>query len=182
MKMIETKRTVIHLFTADNAELLWQFYDENRNYLAPWEPLRDEVFFTRDYWQQAGRDSEAAFANGTQYRLIALSADGQQVLGFCNFSNVVRGAFQACHLGYGMAENYAGQGYMTEILQAATRYMFDEVGLHRIMANYMPRNEASGRVLEKLGFEREGYAKRYLNIAGQWEDHILTAKINPLVE
>ena len=68
---------------------------------------------------------------------------------------------------------------MTEILNACVPYMFDEVGLNRIMANYMPSNKASASVLEKLGFEREGYAKKYLKIAGNWEDHVLTSKINP---
>jgi ribosomal-protein-alanine N-acetyltransferase len=45
------------------------------------------------------------------------------------------------------------------------------------MANYMPRNDRSGRLLGRLGFEKEGYAKRYLKIEGLWEDHVLTAKI-----
>jgi ribosomal-protein-alanine N-acetyltransferase len=47
------------------------------------------------------------------------------------------------------------------------------------MANYMPRNERSAKLLASLGFEREGYAKRYLQIAGQWEDHVLTALVDP---
>jgi len=68
---------------------------------------------------------------------------------------------------------------MTEILQASIAYMFETVGLNRVMASYMPVNKASGRVLEKLGFEREGYARKYLKIAGNWEDHVLTSLINP---
>jgi ribosomal-protein-alanine N-acetyltransferase len=51
--------------------------------------------------------------------------------------------------------------------------------LHRVMANYVPENERSARVLEKLGFEKEGYARSCLKIAGKWRDHILTAKLNP---
>ena len=47
------------------------------------------------------------------------------------------------------------------------------------MANFMPRNAASARVLEKCGFVREGLARKYLRIAGRWEDHVLTALINP---
>jgi ribosomal-protein-alanine N-acetyltransferase len=50
------------------------------------------------------------------------------------------------------------------------------------MANYMPGNERSARLLERLGFEREGYAKAYLNIAGRWQDHVLTALVNSLFE
>ena len=66
---------------------------------------------------------------------------------------------------------------MQEVLRAGIDWAFDELGLHRVMANYLPRNERSARLLTLLGFEREGYAKRYLNIAGVWEDHILTALV-----
>ena len=68
---------------------------------------------------------------------------------------------------------------MQEILTAAIDYLFREQGLHRIMACYMPANLRSGALLERLGFEREGYAREYLMINGRWEDHILTSLINP---
>ena len=68
---------------------------------------------------------------------------------------------------------------MTEFVEAATNYVFAELDLHRIMANYVKENVRSARILEKLGFEKEGYAKSYLKIAGTWRDHVLTAKINP---
>ncbi|WP_231571988.1 GNAT family N-acetyltransferase [Vibrio rotiferianus] len=67
---------------------------------------------------------------------------------------------------------------MTETLEASIGYMFDIVGLNRIMATYMPHNLASERVLFKLGFEKEDVARKYLKIAGQWEDHILVSKLN----
>ncbi len=68
---------------------------------------------------------------------------------------------------------------MTEIVERSVDYLFSELNLHRIAACYIPENIASARVLEKCGFEQEGYARSYLNIAGRWRDHILTAKINP---
>ncbi|WP_325097303.1 GNAT family N-acetyltransferase [Marinomonas spartinae] len=92
---------------------------------------------------------------------------------------MVHGPFQACSLGYSIGQQHQGKGLMTEILQASIAYMFETVGLNRVMASYMPANKASGRVLEKLGFEREGYARKYLKIAGNWEDHVLTSFINP---
>ena len=57
-------------------------------------------------------------------------------------------------------------------------YAFSALGMHRVMANYMPENERSGRLLERLGFEREGFARKYLNIDGEWRDHVLTSRIN----
>ena len=67
---------------------------------------------------------------------------------------------------------------MTAALQATIEYMFNELNIHRIMANYMPHNNASARVLEKLGFVIEGQARDYLRINGQWRDHILTSLTN----
>ena len=55
------------------------------------------------------------------------------------------------------------------------RYMQRSQHIHRIMANYMPHNQRSGGLLARLGFEKEGYAKDYLLIDGQWRDHVLTA-------
>ena len=68
---------------------------------------------------------------------------------------------------------------MKRIVALAIDYGFNELGLHRIMANHMPDNERSAGLLKSLGFEREGYAREYLYINGRWEDHVLNALINP---
>jgi ribosomal-protein-alanine N-acetyltransferase len=90
----------------------------------------------------------------------------------------VRGPLQACNLGYSVDASRQGQGLMREVVQAGIAYMFDTMGLHRIMANHMPSNLRSAKLLQSLGFEREGYARSYLQIAGQWQDMVLNARIN----
>jgi len=90
----------------------------------------------------------------------------------------VKGAFEACHLGFSLAESAQGRGLMKKTLEITNRYCFEQMGLHRIMANHLPSNVRSERLLESLGFEREGYAREYLKIAGAWEDHVLRALIN----
>ena len=67
---------------------------------------------------------------------------------------------------------------MTEALSAAIDFMFTERNIHRVMANYIPVNEKSGKVLRRLGFTVEGYARDYLYLDGQWKDHILTSLTN----
>lgn len=101
-----------------------------------------------------------------------------EIIGQINFNNFVRGAAQFCYLGYGIAETEQGKGYMTQALQAVLSYVFQELNMHRVMANYIPQNQRSGIVLKKLGFVFEGYAKDYLLINGQWQDHILTSLTN----
>ena len=68
---------------------------------------------------------------------------------------------------------------MTEALRAVVAHAFDEVRLHRLMANVVPASERSIRLLNRLAFEREGLAPACLFIGGQWRDHILTARVNP---
>ncbi len=99
------------------------------------------------------------------------------VLGVANLSNIVRGTLQACHLGYSLDREYEGRGLMQEALEALVTYAFEDLQLHRVMANYQPENVRSGRVLERLGFVREGYAPDYLHIDGAWRDHVLTALV-----
>jgi ribosomal-protein-alanine N-acetyltransferase len=84
-------------------------------------------------------------------------------------------------LGFSIGGRYEGRGLMGEALGAAIEHVFNEYRLHRIMANHRPENLRSGNLLARLGFEREGLARAYLKINGEWADHVLTSRINPRV-
>ncbi len=77
-----------------------------------------------------------------------------------NFSNVVRGSFHACYLGYSIGEKWQGQGLMFEALTAAIRYMQRTQHIHRIMANYMPHNQRSARAAGAVGVRKRGLRQR----------------------
>lgn len=176
---LTTERTLLTVARLDQAALMQQFYLENQNFLAPWEPVRPEGYFDLPAIKMRIIESEERCILGQSVSFAAFNRDRTEMIGICNYSGVMRGVFQACYLGYAVAEKYQGQGYMTEILEATIPYMFEEWELHRIMANYMPKNSRSAAVLKKLGFEEEGLARDYLQISGSWEDHILTSKLNP---
>lgn len=176
---LKTTRAHLTVLSPDQAPMILDFYRRNRAHLTPWEPLRDERFYTLPYWHARLQESYGQFFNGTGVNLAALDLAGERVIATCNFSNILMGIFKACHLGYAVDQQHQGQGLMQEVLPAAIDYLFREHGLHRIMACYMPANHRSGALLERLGFEREGYARKYLMINGRWEDHILTSLINP---
>ena len=74
-----------------------------------------------------------------------------------------------------MGEPFAGRGYMSRAVRAAAHFAFGTLRLHRLEAACLPHNDASIRVLESVGFQREGYARSYLRINGRWQDHILYA-------
>jgi len=85
---------------------------------------------------------------------------------------VLRGPFQSGFIGYWIDEKHAGNSYVPEGVALVIRYGFDTLGLHRLEAAIVPRNDRSRRVAEKLGLRDEGTARRFLQIRGEWEDHV----------
>lgn len=151
-----------------------QLYAENRDFLAPLEPLRPDAFFTFEGQRRHIAQLTDRRSAGTAYPFVIIA--GGRVVGAINLSNVVRGAFQSASAGYWVARDWGGRGYATRALGLACERAFGELGLHRIEAGTLLDNIASQRVIEKNGFTRIGIAPRYLQIAGTWSDHVLFQK------
>lgn len=177
---LETERLVLRLPEEWDVDELLRYHRENAEHLIPWTPRRPADFDTREFWVRQIEEIHREYAYGLGVRFTLFARDpADRIVGNASLSAILRGIAQFCYLGYGIAREHQGQGLMHEALQAVIPYAFDELGLHRIMANYMPSNERSGRLLTRLGFEREGLAKSYLRINGEWEDHVLNALVNP---
>lgn len=169
-------RFVVRLARVEDAGAVADFYTRNRAHLAATSPIRAEGFYTEAYWQAALAAAELAFQADRQMHCCLF--DAARAIGVVNLSNFVRGAFHACHLGYSIDAELEGLGLMTRAVGRVVEHAFDALGMHRVMANYLPENTRSASLLDRLGFEREGIAKKYLLIAGQWRDHVLTARVN----
>ena len=176
-----TERLVLSLPGPEAARRVLAYLLDNRDHLAPWEPPLPEGYLTMGY--QADRLARAyeELAEDRAVRLYLVDRDdeGGDILGALNFTQISRGGFQSCTLGYALAHRAEGKGLMQEALRAAIDFVWQELQLHRIQANYMPTNARSGRLLRRLGFVVEGYARDYLLIDGVWRDHILTALYRP---
>lgn len=181
MPEIETPRCTLRLLRPQHAALLTAYRERNQAHLTPWEPAPQSP---RDSLAQAcersAQVSWQGFLDGVSVQFIAVERGSQRMLAGCNFTNIVRGPLQACYLGYSVDQSYQGQGLMRELVQAGIDYMFHTARLHRIMANHMPSNTRSEKLLRALRFEREGYARAYMMIAGGWQDMVLNALVNPL--
>lgn len=176
---ISTTHLVLRGASESQAQAVQAYYLENRAHLQPWEPQRSDDFYELNVIVERLRSVAEQDARGASLHLLVYERGRDDVIGVCNFSNVVRGAFQACHLGFAIDGHMQGQGLMHEALTAAMAHVFSTMRLHRIMANYRPENVRSASLLARLGFEREGLARAYLKINGVWADHILTSRINP---
>lgn len=173
----KTERIFIRHIQPSDAQLLVDYYRHNRSHLDPWEPEKGEHFYDVELTRARIAQMQENFINDNAVHFVALTPDRQCVIGLANFTTIARGAFQACYLGFSIGREYQGNGLMHEFLTPCIHYMFVQKALNRIMANHLPHNSRSARLLHRLGFAREGYAKRYLKIAGQWQDHVLRSKI-----
>lgn len=169
----DAKNCAVRLIREDDASAVADYFGRNQAHFSPWEPLRAADYHSAAEWQARIKASLIETSN-CSYLVLA---DPAHIWGMATLSNQVRGPFQACYLGYGIDQSLQGKGYATQLCEAALAYAFEELQLHRVMANYMPSNHRSAALLKRLGFEKEGLARAYLQINGRWEDHVLTAKI-----
>ena len=178
ISLTDDKLTVRSPRPGDEPHLV-AFSAHNSEFLYPTGSVIIPDDLTVEKWSAYIAGAADELNRGSAVRFLIFHADNGPVpIGKINYSQIFRGVFQACYLGYGIDKDFTGKGIMTQALRMANAYMFDKMNLHRIMANYMPDNIASGRVLEKLGFVIEGTAKDYLQINGMWRDHVLTSLTN----
>ena len=169
MKIIQTR--------PGHEEILVEYYRINETHFQKWSPSVPKAYHTLDSWERRLEERQIEFENSVSAHFIGTDEAETYVIGTCSLSNIVRGVFQACHMGYSVAEVYEGQGMMKKIVAHAIDFAFDELNLHRVMANHMPDNQRSARLLKSLDFEQEGYSRDYLLINGCWEDHVLNALV-----
>ncbi|MBM7505867.1 GNAT family N-acetyltransferase [Agromyces aurantiacus] len=170
-------RARVRLVEPGDAERLADLRVRDREFLAPWDPVRPDAFFTTAGQLdliEAGRRLHDA---GDMLPLVVLDDEGV-VVGQMNLSGIVRGPFQSGNLGYWVASTVNGRGFASSAVGATLALAFGELGLHRVQAATLPHNAASQRVLAKNGFERIGFAPRYLRIAGRWQDHVLFQRLS----
>ncbi|WP_053351502.1 GNAT family N-acetyltransferase [Leucobacter musarum] len=161
----------LRLLQRDDAEELARAYVRNRDHLAPWEPARSDEFFTEAWQQEDIGQRIAAGEAGTAFSFGLFSAG--EVVGRFNLAGVVHGPFESAGLGYWVDQRWEGRGLATATVRALLDWARAELGLHRVEASTLVHNLGSQRVLAKAGFEQIGYAPKYLNIAGSWQDHHL---------
>lgn len=152
--------------------------EQSRAFLTPWEPVWPADDLTRTSFRYRVRRHAEEMARDEAYSFFVFRENDDVLLGGLSFGYVRRGVSQSASLGYWMGEPYAGKGYMTRAVRAACAYVFEKQGLHRIEASCLPTNEPSRRLLERVGFRQEGYARSYLNINGDWRDHLLFALLD----
>ncbi len=178
--VLQTERLVLRFPQPQDAAAMARYVVENREHLRKGGPARDGNYYTDLYWLKMAEDIDRDWRADRHCHFILFDkTDNRTPLGRARLSDFLRGALHGCNLGYEIAKSHEGRGLMTEALQAAIAHGFGPLNLHRIQAAYRPANLRSGRVLQRLGFVKEGLAAAYLRVDGRWEDHVLTSLTNP---
>jgi ribosomal-protein-alanine N-acetyltransferase len=176
--VLTTSRLTLRLAKTSDIPSIIEYFQANEEHLAKSAPTRPPGYLTYAFWEKQLASDIELFATDRAMRFFLFDPMTESVIGSANFTAIVRGAAHFCFLGYGIAAEHQGEGLMHEALQSAIEYVFDEMHLHRIMANYMPTNKRSGALLKRLGFKEEGYARDYLFLNGKWCDHVMTSLTN----
>jgi ribosomal-protein-alanine N-acetyltransferase len=148
----------------------------NRDFLAPWDAIRPDVFYTAagqtiEVQRMLEREEE-----GSVVARAILDDDGL-LAGVVRLNGITRGAFDSCSLGYWVDRARNGRGFASEAVAAVLDLAFGRLRLHRVQAETLRHNVRSQRVLTKNGFEHIGMAPKYIRIAGRWQDHDLFQKL-----
>jgi ribosomal-protein-alanine N-acetyltransferase len=174
---LHSHRLLIRTPRAGDGAHYARYYRANRDFLQPFSPTFEPSMFSERDWEASIPTIQQHQSTGMALRFCLFESG--ELIGVANFTQMTRSPSYAAVLGYTLSEPHQGKGYMSEALREVLNYVFTQRNLHRVRAEYMPRNERSGRLLRALGFEVEGYARDHLLINGQWEDHILAARLNP---
>ena len=175
----ETERLLLRQLGPESAAAVRDYGLRSIALHTPWDPIRPD-----DYWELPvvaerlrAQLLEAELGRSLCTYLSAKSAP-DRVIGVVNLRNITREPPMSAVIGYGLAPEAVGMGFMSEAIECISAIGFDELGLHRLEINIIPRNARSIAVAERAGFRREGVSRRYLKIAGRWEDHVRYAKLS----
>ncbi|MBV8977435.1 MAG: GNAT family N-acetyltransferase [Alphaproteobacteria bacterium] len=148
---------------------------ESRDFLSPWEPVWASDELSKGAFRRRIKRYQKETRADTAYAFFVFRQGDDALMGGCTLSNVRRGVTQCCALGYWIGQRFARQGFMFDAVRALIPFVFSTLGLHRIEAACLPSNQPSQNLLSKAGFRREGLARGYLQIDGEWRDHALFA-------
>jgi len=180
---LKTERLILKTLDSSYANPVLQYYIRNKEFFRSKVPEYHKDFFSEEYHIESLEKFRKDMESGNSVKLFIFTKnDPGKVIGDVSISNIVRGVFLSCHLGYKLDEEENGKGYASEAVKKITDYAFNELNLHRIEANIMPSNSRSINLIRKLGFEEEGLAKKYLKLNGKWEDHIHYVQLNNKME
>ena len=150
------------MLVADAEDMFDYAKDPEVSRFLTWEPHPD-AGFTKKYLTYAGQQ----YRTGNFFDWAVIHRESGRMIGTCGFT-CFRYESNAAEIGYVLHPAYRGQGLATEAVRAVMSFGFEELDLHRIEARFMEGNDASRRLMERVGMTFEGFARESLLIKGTY--------------
>ena len=175
----ETNRLILKVLGSDYAQEVLDFYLNDKDLFERYEADRSPNFYTIAHHTQLLE---------LEYRLILkmqlvrffvfLKEDPNRIIGTVSLYDLAIPAGRG-EVGYKFSSQYHHQGYAAEAMEKLIDIAFTELGIHRLCARVMEENTPSIRLLEGLGFQKEGICREYMCLRGQWTDHLQYSLLVP---
>lgn len=160
---IQGEKVFLRYFREEDCE---EFIELNKSSIQFYKGLMNPVLESEKFKQYV----ENNLSDSNESFVICQNIDNN-IVGAINLSQIFRKGFQNAYLGYSLGVHFKGKGYMTESVELILQHAFENLKLHRIEANVQPHNLASIKVLQRCGFTKEGFSRKYLKIDDVWCDH-----------
>lgn len=164
---LKTKRLTIRPVKLSDAEDLF-VYRSNPAVSTFLSAIHGSLAETKEFITQGASEINT---QGTWFQLALLETENQQLVGDVGLHFLERDPLNAqVEIGYTLDEPYWGKGYAKEALSRIIEFLFTDLKKHRIIAGIDPRNVPSIRLVESLGFRKEGHFKESFYLRGEWVD------------
>ncbi|MBE5940650.1 MAG: GNAT family N-acetyltransferase [Lachnospiraceae bacterium] len=179
-KVIETERLILKALDGNKAVMLLNFLIDGSEEFERYETQKDINYYTVKYQKQVLSTEYNLMKENKYVRYyVFLKGEPDIIIGTVSFGFFRQFPFASSNIGYKFLKRYQGNGYASEAIKAAIAEVFRELNHHQIYAYIMPENEASIKLIERLGFSYEGLSKKCLCVRGKWEDHYVYKLLSP---
>ncbi|MGN4127454.1 GNAT family N-acetyltransferase [Lysinibacillus sphaericus] len=175
---IQGGKCYVRTFQEKDAQNLSGLVSRNKYFWSTYEPLQRPEYYTVDAQYKKILESLYLMDSKREFSFGIYEQGTNNLIGHIALYAVKRLPYSSAFVGYAMDEIYIGKGIVTEAVDLVVRFAFEQIGLHRVEAYVSTQNNASIRVLEKSGFQREGLLRQLLYINGQWVDHYMYACVD----
>ncbi|MEM7068919.1 MAG: GNAT family protein [Pseudomonadota bacterium] len=148
---------------------------DSSEFLTKWEPKWPSDDLTPLGFHRRLRSYTKQRQEGTGHTFFLFDRQSNELFGGLSLTKICHGISKSATLGYWMGVHHAGKGHMGLAVPSILSFAFNQLRLERVEAAALPTNDRSIHLLGKCGFQREGFAREYLEINGVREDHVLFA-------
>lgn len=172
----QTERLELKIVTDEAASQVLQFYLDNQEIFERYEVDRMHNFYTEKFQKTLLQCEYNLAVKQTAIRFwVYEKGKVDRIIGTVSIHDIKRGYQQSCELGYKFDQRFWGRGYARESVVKCLQVVFEELKLHRVEAYIVRENEASRKLLKRIGFELEGVKRQSVRLHGIWQDHELYA-------